>query len=301
MTNRYQKFMARLTAGEQLLIDGATGTEIEKRGVPMVKHGWNGSGALTDPDIVRAVHEDYIRAGAQVVISNTFSTSRHVLEGIDMADQFEFLNRRSVELVVEARRNMARPNVLAAGGITHWGFSGDPPPLGELRANTAEQVAIMADAGADLIMLEMMADIDQTSVMVEESLAAGLPVWVGFSCQPDEDGTMRLLSGPTLAEGLTAMQGHDIPLVSIMHTEVVDVDACLDVVDNVWNGLVGVYAHSGHFIDPNWIFEDTISPADYTAAALSWRRRGVQVIGGCCGIGLDHMRDLAANWPSPVS
>jgi len=130
--------MRRLHNGDRILIDGATGTEIERRGVSMVDNAWNGGGALTHPDIVRQVHEDYIRCGAQIVISNTFSTSRHVLQDAGLEEHFEMLNRRGIELAQEARTNKGTPNVLVAGGITHWSFTRQIPPHPQLQANTEE-------------------------------------------------------------------------------------------------------------------------------------------------------------------
>jgi S-methylmethionine-dependent homocysteine/selenocysteine methylase len=118
--NQYHALVQRLHDGDRILIDGATGTEIERRGIPMVDNAWNGGGALTHPDIVCQVHEDYIRCSAQIVISNTFSTSRHVLQDAGLEEHFEFLNRRGVELAREARINMQTPNVLVSGGTTPW-------------------------------------------------------------------------------------------------------------------------------------------------------------------------------------
>ena len=69
----------RLADGEVILIDGATGTELERRGVPMRDGAWCGDVVRTHPDVLRAVHESHIAAGAQLVISNTFATSRHLL------------------------------------------------------------------------------------------------------------------------------------------------------------------------------------------------------------------------------
>ncbi len=295
--NRYDALMQRLQNGERILIDGATGTEIERRGVPMVENAWNGAGVLTHPEVVRQVHEDYIRCGANLVISNTFSTSRHVLRDAGLEGHFEFLNRRAVELAREARLNMQQHHVLVAGGITHSSFTGRHPPHHQLRANMEEQAAIMAAAGADLIMLEMMVDVERTRILVAAAQKSGLPVWVGFSCRRDEDGVVRLLGGQTLEEGIRAIQDQDVPLVSIMHTEVAEIEACLDVLEVIWSGPVGVYAHSGRFVAPNWIFNDIISPESYAAAAASWLARGVQVIGGCCGIGVEHialLQDLVA-------
>jgi S-methylmethionine-dependent homocysteine/selenocysteine methylase len=150
----------------------------------------------------------------------------------------------------------------------------------------------MAAAGADLLMLEMMADVDRTLTVLAAAQSTGLPVWVGFSCRVDEEGGVYLLDGPTLQEGLEAVTDRNVPLVSIMHTQVEDIHACLDVVEAHWPGYVGVYAHSGHFVDPNWIFAEIISPQDYASAAAAWLERGVQVVGGCCGIGVEHIRLL---------
>lgn len=61
-----------------------------------------------------------------------------------------------------------------------------------------------------------------------------------------------------------------------------------------WSGPVGVYAHSGDFIDNQWVFDGVIAPDEYTATAVGWLARGVQVIGGCCGVGPEHIRALRA-------
>lgn len=287
--SRYKHLIERIRAGERILIDGGTGTEVERRGVPQLKGAWNGGGALSHPDIVREIHEDYIRHGAEIIISNTFATARHTLADAGADHQFEAYNRRGVELACEARGKMQTPNVLVAGGISYWSFIGKHPPLDVLALGIAEQAAIMADAGADLLMLEMMIDIDRMLVTLEAAQTSGLPVWVGFSCEPDESGAMCLYNGDKLEDALAALAYKNVSLINIMHTDVKYVDKCLDIVENHWQGLVGVYAHSGDFVDDKWIFESTISPTDYAAYSERWLKRKIQVIGGCCGIRPDHM------------
>ena len=105
MTSRYDALVGRMAGGETILIDGATGTEVNRRGAAQLEHAWSAGGAETDPDLVREIHEDYIDAGAQIVISNTFGTTKHALRDAGAEDRFEALNRRSVELTVEARDN----------------------------------------------------------------------------------------------------------------------------------------------------------------------------------------------------
>ncbi len=292
ITDRYYNLMQRIVAGERILIDGATGTEVERRGVVKNRKIWNGAGALSNPDIVRQIHEDYLRLGAGIVISNTFGNSRGALENAGLGQQFEFLNRRGVELAVEARDHAGTPDALVAGGITHWVWTGAPPPLDELHSGVEAQAAIMKQAGADLLMLEMMVDIPRMLVVLEAAQSCGLPVWVGLSCEPKADGVMHLLEGEPLVEALSGLQDKQAPLVNVMHTEVKYIDECLDIVQENWSGPVGVYAHTGRSVDLDWVFDGTISPEDYAIACKRWLDRGVQVIGGCCGIRAEHICTL---------
>ena len=70
----------RLAAGELLVIDGGTGTQLQAEGVPMDDTAWSARANLEQPDVVQRVHEEYIRAGAEVIIANTFAASRAALE-----------------------------------------------------------------------------------------------------------------------------------------------------------------------------------------------------------------------------
>ena len=290
--SRYEKLMSRIAAGERILIDGATGTEIERRGVPQLENAWNGGGALSHPDVLRTVHEDYIREGAEIVISNTFATHRQALREAGADDRFDALNRRGVELAVEARDRMEAPDVLVAGGLSYWSWAGDWISAAELSADAEEQAAIMADAGSDLLMLEMMIDIERMLVTLEAAQKSGLPVWVGLSCKADGTGAMTLRDGEPLADALDAIGDRNVPLVSIMHTVVEHIDPCLDVVAGHWAGPVGVYAHSARWVGHVCHFDVSISPQDYAAHSQAWLKRGVQVIGACCGLGADHVRAL---------
>ena len=296
--NRYDRLMQRILAGEKILIDGATGHELFARGVPRADYGWSGGAALTHPDVLRAIHEDYIDLGASVVIANTFATSRHICRDAGIEDQFEFLNRRSVELAVEARDGKAAElaleqeqeqeqqaeQVLVAGGISHWSFSGEHPSLTELRRNMEDEAAIMADAGADLLMLEMMVDIERLLIVLQSALKTGLPVWPGFSVKADKHGNTILWDGPLFVDALDAIADSNVPLISIMHSNVEFVEPAISVLQSKWGGPIGVYADAGK--------GDKITPAEYAGLAEGWLDQGVSVIGTCCGFGVDYIKAL---------
>ena len=157
---------ARLDAGGVVMIDGATGTELERRGADMDDACWCGRATLSHGDILRGIHEDYIRLGCDLVTANTFASGRAMLEPAGLGERFEEINRRAVEIALEARDRAAagRP-VAVAGSMSHMvpiaagADRRDPesvPEAARAGAMFAEMAGLLADAGVDLILMEMM-------------------------------------------------------------------------------------------------------------------------------------------------
>lgn len=286
----------RLNQNQVILLDGGTGTEMEKRGVPMEDQGWSASSTLTAPDILRDIHEDYIRAGADIIITNTFSTSRHVLDECGLVDKFVKVNETAARVALEARENAADREVWIAGSISTTTFWKEQPEPEEAQLNFNDQADILAEGGVDFFVLEMMRDIDYTNIAIEAIRRTGLPVWVGYNTQINEKGEIILPFSPSgqmlFSEVLRGISSDVTPLISIMHTLTEDIQPSLAVLKEQWSSAIGVYAHSGKFIMPNWHFIDMISPMDYSLEAQKWVEQGVQVVGGCCGIGPEHIRAL---------
>ncbi len=296
----------RLANNEVVLIDGATGTELEVLGAAMVDNAWCAMASLTDPDALKTVHTANIEAGAELIIANTFASSRHVLERAGCGKHFEQLNTVSIELARQARDAVAAATgqepVPVAGSISTTQQGGAHPPIEVSTANFADQVRLQAEAGADLFVLEMMRELEQTEAILDAIQATGLPVWVGWSCVIDDEGEVWLWSQEhRLAEALAATEDRSIDVAAVMHTEVDDIDRCIDVMTEHWDGPIGIYAHTGYFEPPKWVFNNTISPEAYAEACLAWVSRGVQVIGGCCGIGPAHMRHLRSILPEKLA
>jgi homocysteine S-methyltransferase len=292
----------KLDADGIVLIDGAMGTELQRRGVPMDEIAWSGAAVLTHPDAVRETHEDYIRAGATVVITNTFGSTRQMLQPAGYGEQVGAVNRRAVELAMQARDSVAEHAVAVAGSI-----STEPPgfdraaflsPEKELEAYR-EAAGHLADAGADLIALEMMGDTSHASRAMQAALETALPVWLGVSCRKTKDGRIVSFDYPDLA--LTTVLDALIPLgpavINIMHSDIGAIPQAIEHVRQRWPGPIGVYPESGYFTKPNWNFVDVIAPADLVTEALGWVAAGVRLLGGCCGTSPDHIKALRAAMP----
>ena len=281
--------MERAKNEHVILMDGATGTEVERRGVAQLNNAWNGGAALSDPDILRTVHEDYIQNGAEIIISNTFANAKHALIDAGRVNDFEKLNSRAVQIAVEARNKKNADHVCVAGGISYWTWTGKKPSLADLKSTVNTQAQIMAESGADLLMLEMMIDIEQMMVTYEAAKSSGLPTWIGLTCEAQDNGEVCLRDGDPLTQALASLSNDKPDVINIMHTDVSHVIPALNYLKSEWKQYVGVYAHSGKTIDGKWTFNDVLSPAEYQQHAESWIDKGVTFIGGCCGISVNHI------------
>ncbi len=302
----------RLADRRPILLDGATGTELQSRGVPMSSAAWSGLAVATHPDVVRQVHLDYIQAGAEIIITNTFASGRHMLREAGEESRTEEINRQAALLARQAREEAAE----ASSGEENWALAPDGvwvagsisamaagkggakrPPLHEMRTIFAEQAELLADAGVDFLILEMMRDIDYSCAALEAASATGLPVWVGFSCVRTEAG--NLIMSPTITEeinleaGVAAVMAEGGELAAVMHSDVNVTGAALAAIQAVWDGPTGAYPESDFFTMPSWHFVDISPPDAFAEQAMAWVGQGAQLVGGCCGFGPGHIRALA--------
>lgn len=295
-----------LKAGKLIVIDGATGTELERRGAAMHDKAWCAMATLTAPELLRGVHEDYIRAGARLITANTFSTNRLMLEPAGLESHFETLNRRAVELACQAReRTGTIGRVAVAGSMSHQvpliggGDQRDHHaiPSPEVAAAYFREMAeVLAESGVDLILLEMMSDPALANPAMAAAVATGLPVWVGFSVRAGEAGTPVAYARPELdaTAMFDAIALEGVRVAGIMHSPVNLIASTLELLKQRWSGPLMAYPDSGYFEMPHWQFVDIIPPDDFVAFSRPWIAAGVQIVGGCCGLGVEHIKALTA-------
>ncbi len=297
----YKIIQDKLDKGQTIILDGGTGTDIQRRGAPMSGDTWCAEVNLTHPDIVRAVHEDYIRVGADIITANTFASSALSFNHYGRDDDLLKIDQAAVAI---ARQAAAGKPVAVAGSVstmrpvapgTDRTLKEREWPEAEARALFKRKVENLVAAGVDLLMMEMMRDVDYSVYATEAAIATGLPVWVGLSVERRENGRLsgfgredQLLEN--FAERLVATG----PVVmNIMHTSSNDTDEALDTLRKYWNGPVGVYPECGYFKSPDWQFVDVITPEDLVGKSLEWQIKGANIFGGCCGIGPCHIAALA--------
>jgi len=297
----------RLTNGKTVIMDGGVSTGMERKGLAMNGDVWSGAAHVDQADIVLAVHEDYMRAGAEIITANTFATARHVLDSIGKGDDAAQITRDGVALAKQARDNVATGDVWIAGSMSSM------PSLEQISVTATGQAAAdsyrehadaMAEAGCDLILAEMMIDTENAGLVLDAANATGLPVWTGFSASVDGAGQatgyhaeidfadMPAGDFTAVVDGILA---HDCQVAGIMHSEIEATAPALDVLRQRWSGPVMAYAESGKLVVPDWDFSQVVKPDDYAEIAADWvANHGVTIVGGCCGTGADHIRALTA-------
>ncbi len=295
----------RLENNDVIILDGAIGTELQRRGATMDGMAWCAVATKTHPDMLRGLHEDYIRAGADVITTNTYSSARHVLEAAGLGDEVVTINRRAVEIAREAREAVADRPVWVAGALSCFapGLDHTKRPGSErARANYREQAEIMAEAGVDVIALEMMLHSSRATAAVEAAVSTGLPVWVGFSCRAADDGSVLMYptsdGAETFADVIPKVMAVGGSVAGVMHSTVEHTGPALDVLFEHWSGPVSAYPETGEeFTMPVWHFEERVSPGELASACEGWVAKGAQSGGGCCGTSPDHIRALKERMP----
>lgn len=278
------------------------GTELERRGAPMDENAWSGLANLRDPGLVRAIHEDHIRAGADVVITNTFMSGLGPMQRAGLGERFEESNRNAIYAARAAVESAAERPIVIAGSVSAipWGAPERDGDGASLRDGYARQVEVLAGGGVDVIALEMVADARLGRPAIDAALASGLPVWLGLSMRaaardpsgsdslPDiRSGEARAVAEASLRDGLHA--------VNVMHTDIDDVADAITMLRYLWSGPLGVYPHRGIWAQPHWQFVD-VPTQQLSDLAQSWLILGATMLGGCCGLTSEHivvLRDVA--------
>ena len=334
----YQDLQDRIDGGEVIILDGAIGTEIQAMGVPMNPICWCAEALYTHPYTVMQMHERYIRAGVDIITTNTFSTTRPMLEPAGYGAHVREFNTRAVYLARDAiaRAGGERPVYIAGAMSNH--VAGRNPETGtlsakslathrirsdELRSYYQEVADVLAEAGVDFFLLENMDWHNESRVLaIQAAQATGLPVWCGFTgVRAGDDPTVRLCDPgkvrtrdpafaddprvrTTLADAIEEIAALGVSVMSVFHSTVQDMEPALTVTLDKWSGPVGAYPDTGRTTyTTTWqdkSVADVTTPEQYVEEARKWVQMGTQIIGACCGFGVEYIKPLREGLPTHI-
>lgn len=263
-----------------ILMDGATGTELLKRGMP--------AGACTEqwvlehPQVLLEVQRAYVQAGSRVLLAPTAGANRAALERREIRGQVGAYNRRLVELT----RQAAGEGVLVAGDLAPAGLALVPfgeSSFEELVAVYTEQAAALEAAGVDLFVLETMTNMAEARAAVLACKSVSdRPVWVSFTC--DDEG--RTPGGTDVLAGLIVMQGMGVSAFGLNCTSPADTAEQLE--------RLAPYASVPLIAKPSAGLPGACcAPEELAGLVPRWAAAGARIFGGCCGAGPEHVSALA--------
>ncbi len=282
----------RLRRGPPLLLDGATGTELERRGFSLASPLWSAAVLEERPELLSRIHRDYVAAGAEIITANTFRTHRRNLAAAGIEDRAEELTRQAVRLARAATQESSRP-VWIAGSQSPLEdcYSPDRTPREKLlKAGHRLMSDCLADVGVDLILVETQMTIREAEIAASAATETGLPVIVSFVI----DRSGKLLSGESLTDAVRRVSRFGLAGIGVNCLPVSAVREALCSLKSASSGTpVGVYANTGWMdAEGNWSDTEATDPQYYARQAQDWIAMGARFVGGCCGTTPEHIRQL---------
>ena len=297
-----------INSTDPIILDGGIGTELERLGAPMDHEAWCAVALETHPQLVRDVHRSYIDAGADIITVNTYAATRHALTNGGMEKNFTSWNKLAVQLARETLdASEVDRNILIAGSVSNFGHFNDQYTDKQLAPNFRDQAEILIENGVDFIILESLGAKTSTIVTALNAISEfGVPIWVAVSCAEDHDSgqlflgieesriaSHRPLAHQELGEAIDTIMDTAGSALLVMHSTVDTTLPALQLMQSHYDGLRGAYPNAGYWLRPEWAFVDQISPEDYLDRARKWLDTGARIVGGCCGIGPDHIAALS--------
>ena len=284
--SRALEFRERLEASA-MVADGAMGTMLYSRGV-FINRCYDELN-LSSPDLVRGIHLEYVKAGAEILEANTFGANRMRLESFGIAEKLRAINQAGVRIAREA----AGPDAFVAGSVGPLGAHIEPlgpTSFAEARAIFAEQIGTLLEAGADLLILETFSNLDELreAVMAARAVAGKDPVVVAQVTIDDygnlRDGTdtrtftLQMAQWPADVIGCNCSAGPKVTFETV------------EKMMQYCQKPTSAMPNAGHpsLVDGRKLYLCSPEYMAQYARRMLWA--GVRIVGGCCGITPEHIR-----------
>ena len=302
--SRYGRLMGLIATDQCVILDGATGTEligVSGKRPEVEEHLWGLTALLDSPDDVLAVHRRYVETGCDVISTNTWGLPSALRRGgVELMDPSEPVHwmdvaRRAVRLARTAARDAGREDEVAVA----FSINGDvDTPDGR------ETIRLLARAfeedRPDLILVETLSLVrSSTYATVEALLDTGLPVWLSFRrCRHGVCGVYgEHWGGPegdAFGRAARRFEEMGVGALAINCVPPDHVTGMLSWLRDFTDLPLGAYPNLGYLSAAGWRHELSIGGDEYAKLALTWRDEGAQLIGGCCGVGPEHLAAASA-------
>ncbi len=294
--------LAQLDLSALRALDGGMATELENRGCDLSGPLWSARVLLEEPETVEAVHESYITAGADILLTASYQVSAEAYAEIGLtsaeAEQASAASlRQSVEIAENARGRHSEKKILIAASMGPYGaalhngaeYHGNYDiSFDELVNFHARRIAVLTETNADLLAFETVPSLEEArAIAAALKLYPEIAAWISFTCRDQ----FRSAHGEPIADCAALLDPiSQIIAIGINCTAPAFITPLAQALKASTTKPIVVYPNSGEIWDAqtrSWI--GTADPASFGALAQEWRQAGAQIIGGCCRTGPEHI------------
>ena len=276
---------AALEDDRPILTDGGMGEALARMGLRQPGSPfWSGRALIEAPDAVLGLHRDFIRAGADLIITNTYGVVRSFMAELGIEDRFRELNLKALELARQAV-DAEKRDVLIAGSLPPLSDSYLPDEVEAedvLAERYAEQAGILAD-GVDLFICETLTTVAETRASAAAAATTGKPVWIGWTLHEEREASLK--DGTSVAEAARSVS--DQPVSAFIANCCTPETVTRALPELLATGLpTGGYANTFVPIQPGDKSIDhrhDLDPESYRDHVARWLAGGARIVGGCCG------------------
>lgn len=291
-----------------IILDGGMGRELERIGAPFQQPEWSAQALIEAPDYISQVHRSFIKAGAEIITTNTYALVPFHLGEKIFYEQGPDLIKLAARLARECVNGNS--SLLVAGSI--------PPVLGSYRPDlfSVEQAQPLLElliknqeVDVDIWLAETISSIAEAAMIKSRTGVTGKPTWIAFTVKDEISTESTLRSGELVYDAVSQIAGQNVlailfncSRVEVMQAALIAAKQAL-IDQGIENEVqLGVYAnnfppigelHAANTSNGISGVRDDVTPEKYSEFASSWIKSGASIIGGCCGVSPDHIKKLA--------
>lgn len=282
------------------LLDGGLGQELVTRSACRPTGLWSTQIQIDRPDLVQQVHRDFFQAGADIATTNSYAIHRDRLKRFGIEEQFAALHRQACQLAVAARDEHGKGQVAGSLGPIGGSFRPEHAPPAAQAAELYAEIALLQEPYVDVFLCEAMASVEQARGAVMGAGAGSKPVWLAVTVD-DEDGT-RLRSGEPLVDVLPLLKEFKLAALLVNCSVPEAIDQAIPLLAGQ-SCAIGAYANGFVKINRDFLADGAtvdvlekrtnLDPSAYADFVEGWINNGATIVGGCCEVGPEHIRELA--------
>ncbi len=290
----------KLQIGAPIIIAGSWGSELFRHNVELDQKLWTSPANVNAPDVLANIVRDYVEAGADIILANTFSTGPLLMSELNLLDKMREWDQAAVRIARETLATIPDCQAALAGSFSVFGalqVDSDHTACNmterEMKPLFEAKVETLVRAGCEMIYMERIGGLCRAQLAVETAVASGLPVWVELSVARAADGSLHGAgaTGWLLADMVASLMNTGAEVCLVNHHDPLVLAEAIQTIKSAWAGPIGVSLSNGHCEMPDWV-QGEFSPEDFAIEAERWKRQKASIFCASSGMGPEFVAAL---------